>query len=277
MWERKQATQDHEDANMELLMRMRSDVKNSVPMFRHEHKVCKACGREILGRDLTVRGESYHPEHFQCSVCHKALATDQHYFADGACFCPDCWGARSAKCAGCGQPILSGSFVTALGSKWHEEHFCCAACGAVLRGSYSICEGKPYCQGHAPGAGTSDTCARCGQPIVQGMKYNNKDGTKHWHAACFVCATCKQPFPGGVHYEVDGEVYCQAHLPAQASTLCAGCGKPVVGNALEACGRIWHIEHFCCALCGCALEGKVYRPTTDNRAVCAECAARCAQ
>ncbi len=69
-------------------------------------------------------------------------------------------------CANCKQPILEGSYVTALGKTWHREHFLCAACGLpILENSFNVHEGKPYhpacyVERFVP------KCAYCGQPLV---------------------------------------------------------------------------------------------------------------
>jgi paxillin len=51
-----------------------------------------------------------------------------------------------SMCASCNQPITGGS-VTALGKKWHPEHFICVFCMNPLSGvSYTEQNGKPYCK-----------------------------------------------------------------------------------------------------------------------------------
>ena len=55
--------------------------------------------------------------------------------------------------------------------------------------------------------------------------------------------------------------------PAGQAPVCAGCGKRISGLYLEAQGRLWHRNHFCCALCGDALNG-TYRVGPHGEAFC---------
>jgi len=69
-------------------------------------------------------------------------------------------------CAYCKQPILEGSYITALGKMWHPEHFLCAACSLpIYENNFSVHEGKPYhpacyVERFVP------KCAYCGKPLV---------------------------------------------------------------------------------------------------------------
>lgn len=58
-----------------------------------------------------------------------------------------------------------------------------------------------------------------------------------------------------------------ANSPIGKTPVCAGCGKRISGLYLEAQGRLWHRNHFCCALCGDALNG-TYRVGPQGEPFC---------
>jgi paxillin len=52
---------------------------------------------------------------------------------------------RGSLCAGCQKPI-SGRCVTAMGKKFHPEHFVCSFClNQLNKGTFKEHESKPYC------------------------------------------------------------------------------------------------------------------------------------
>lgn len=225
------------------MARLNSTVQAGQGTTRASRGVCKRCGRVIVaGRELvTSTGEVYHPEHFQCGTCGRTLATSQHYALDGAYYCPACWAARCPVCAQCGEPIVAGAKIEALGRVWHEGHFRCAVCDRALGTAFAVADGRPCCPEHARGLAAPIACARCTRPITGGLCYHSQDGRQHWHADCFTCAVCRQPFPGGVHYELDGDIFCETHCHARRGSLCAACGRPVIGDAVQACDSVWFV------------------------------------
>ena len=225
------------------LAMMTNAVQSGQGSGRPQRDICKTCGRRILaGTSLTTTaGDSFHKEHFQCNKCHKTLSTEKHYYSAGEYFCPECWTSRCDVCAKCGEPILQGAKVNALGKVWHEDHFRCAECDCLLQGSFGVRDGRPYCAAHAKAA-SGLMCARCNKPITQGLYFNNKDGTRHWHEGCFTCASCRMPFTDRSHYELNGDVYCQLHYHTMKGSVCAGCGLPVIGDALEANNAVWFVS-----------------------------------
>jgi len=255
------------------LERMKTVVSSGQGSGRGNRDTCKKCGRKILAGTALVTscGDAFHREHFQCAKCNKALSTDKHFYSLGEYYCPDCWAAQSPVCAGCGQPILEGAKITAMDKVWHEDHFRCAECNCLLQSSYAVRDGRPYCPDHA--RATNMMCTRCKKPISQGVYFNSKDGQRHWHEACFVCASCKMPFTDRLHYEVDGEVYCQLHYHTIKGSVCAACGLPVIGDALEANGAVWHVNCLKCAGCGRMLKGIKFHLVND-KPHCEDCTMR---
>jgi hypothetical protein len=68
-------------------------------------------------------------------------------------------------CKGCGQPIW-GTYLNALGSVWHPEHFVCAGCGNPIPGaSFQVYQGAPY---HVECYTRQFAlhCVYCGKPLI---------------------------------------------------------------------------------------------------------------
>ncbi|XP_064355580.1 transforming growth factor beta-1-induced transcript 1 protein isoform X1 [Dromaius novaehollandiae] len=91
--------------------------------------VCGACRKPIAGQVVTALGCAWHPEHFVCAHCQRALGGSTFFEKDGAPYCErDYFQLFAPRCGQCAQPILD-KMVTALDKNWHPEHFCCVKCG----------------------------------------------------------------------------------------------------------------------------------------------------
>ncbi|XP_010635572.2 transforming growth factor beta-1-induced transcript 1 protein-like, partial [Fukomys damarensis] len=133
---------------------------------------------------VTALGRAWHPEHFVYGGCSTTLGGSSFFEKDGAPFCPKCYFERfSPRCGFCNQPIRH-KMVTALGTHWHPEHFCCVSCGEPFgEEGFHEREGRPYCrrdflQLFAP------RCQGCQGPILD--NYISALSAL-WHPDCFVC------------------------------------------------------------------------------------------
>ena len=108
--------------------------------------VCGRCGQPITGEVVQAMGKMWHPEHFTCQSCRQPLGTGSFYESNGQPTCVNCWRSLFCpRCAHCDQPITDRC-VTALGKKWHPEHFVCAFCNNPLGGgSFKEKGDKAYC------------------------------------------------------------------------------------------------------------------------------------
>lgn len=208
--------------------------------------LCGSCNKPIAGQVVTALGRAWHPEHFLCSGCSTTLGGSSFFEKDGAPFCPECYFERfSPRCGFCNQPIRH-KMVTALGTHWHPEHFCCVSCGEPFgEEGFHEREGRPYCrrdflQLFAP------RCQGCQGPILD--NYISALSAL-WHPDCFVCRECLAPFSGGSFFEHEGRPLCENHFHAQRGSLCATCGLPVTGRCVSALGRRFHPDHFTCTFC----------------------------
>jgi paxillin len=108
---------------------------------------CRACNQAVRGDCVNALGSQWHPEHFNCQTCHKSFGGGTFYEFQGMPYCDVHYYMQTGStCGGCSQAI-TGPSVSALGKKWHPEHFSCAFCTNLLSGSaYTEQNGKPYCK-----------------------------------------------------------------------------------------------------------------------------------
>jgi len=52
-----------------------------------------------------------------------------------------------------------------------------------------------------------ENCPACNKPVTDGEIVVEKE--RAYHAACFTCTTCKQPFPNGQYTPSEGGFYCR--------------------------------------------------------------------
>ncbi|MGH0178190.1 UNVERIFIED_CONTAM: hypothetical protein FKN15_076746, partial [Acipenser sinensis] len=80
--------------------------------------------------------------------CHTPFSDGCFYELDSRPLCPLHYHARKGLlCGGCKAPI-SGRCVSAMGQRFHPEHFVCAFCLKQLnQGVFKEQNEKPYCAG----------------------------------------------------------------------------------------------------------------------------------
>ncbi|XP_060032222.1 leupaxin isoform X1 [Erinaceus europaeus] len=108
---------------------------------------CGGCNRPVLENYLSAMDTVWHPECFVCGDCFSSFSTGSFFELDGRPFCELHYHhRRGTLCQGCGQPI-TGRCISAMGYKFHPEHFVCAFCLAQLsKGVFKEQNGKTYCQ-----------------------------------------------------------------------------------------------------------------------------------
>jgi hypothetical protein len=93
---------------------------------------CAVCGELVIGA-ASARFETrwFHPEHFRCTVCDAALATNTAVYEGGALRCRQCAAEARENCKACGKVVQSDG-VEVCGSKWHRPCFRCRICMSML-------------------------------------------------------------------------------------------------------------------------------------------------
>lgn len=80
--------------------------------------------------------------------CFTPFINGSFFDHDGQPYCESHYHERRGSlCSGCQKPI-TGRCITAMGKKFHPEHFVCAFCLKQLnKGTFKEQNDKPYCQG----------------------------------------------------------------------------------------------------------------------------------
>ncbi|XP_019511514.1 PREDICTED: leupaxin [Hipposideros armiger] len=108
---------------------------------------CGGCNRPVLENYLSAMDNVWHPECFVCGDCFSSFSAGSFFELDGRPFCELHYHhRRGTLCHGCGQPI-TGRCISAMGHKFHPEHFVCAFCLTQLsKGIFKEQNDKTYCQ-----------------------------------------------------------------------------------------------------------------------------------
>ncbi|KAI3325918.1 hypothetical protein HD806DRAFT_428008 [Xylariaceae sp. AK1471] len=99
-------------------------------------------------------------------------------------------------------------------------------------------------------------CKACQEPIT-GKSISSADGrlTGRYHKACFVCATCKEPFSSATFYVHEDRPYCEQHYHKLNGSLCRSCNRGIEGQYLEdEVPQKYHPGCFRCGDCGIVLR-----------------------
>ncbi|KAK6101750.1 LIM domain family protein [Brugia pahangi] len=114
--------------------------------FRMFAPKCNGCKNPIKMHFITALGTHWHPECFICQECGKAFETGSFYEHGNVPLCEMHYHEkRGSLCATCQKPI-NGRCVSAVGQKFHPEHFCCSYCRKQLnKGTFKEVDRKPFC------------------------------------------------------------------------------------------------------------------------------------
>ncbi|XP_022056103.1 paxillin isoform X2 [Acanthochromis polyacanthus] len=109
---------------------------------------CGGCARAILENYISALNSLWHPECFVCRECFTPFINGSFFDHDGQPYCEAHYHERRGSlCSGCQKPI-TGRCITAMGKKFHPEHFVCAFCLKQLnKGTFKEQNDKPYCHG----------------------------------------------------------------------------------------------------------------------------------
>ncbi|XP_058246308.1 leupaxin [Hemibagrus wyckioides] len=107
---------------------------------------CSGCGEPVRDNYLSAANGTWHPDCFVCADCLKPFGDGCFMELDGRPLCSQHYHSRMGTlCATCNDPI-TGRCISALGRRFHPEHFVCAFCLRQLsQGVFKEQAGKPYC------------------------------------------------------------------------------------------------------------------------------------
>ncbi|XP_071334419.1 actin-binding LIM protein 2 isoform X9 [Trachinotus anak] len=172
-------------------------------------------------------------------------------------------GGGPIPCQNCGLPC-KGEALRVQNKHFHIKCFVCKVCGCELaQGGFFVRQGEYICTlDYQRLYGTR--CFSC-QDFIEGEVVSALGKT--YHPCCFVCASCKQPFPAGDRVTFNGkECICQkctqplpanSPAPIQAVHNCCGCGKEFKNEqSLVALDKHWHLGCFKCKVCNKVLNAE---------------------
>ena len=188
-----------------------------------------------------------------------------------------------AQCAACALPI-SGKIVSAAAQRFHPHCFTCYQCGELLEcvafypepdmqrserlariQARTMNQPIPLDQAQHTEEDDGDDslrfychldfhekfsprCRSCKTPI-EGEVILACGG--EWHVGHFFCAECGDPFEKDVPFvEKDGFAWCVGCHTKRYSGKCAGCKRAVTDLVVNALGKEWHENCFCCKVSG---------------------------
>lgn len=124
-----------------------------------------------------------------------------------------------------------------------------------------------------PGPCHGCPCKKCGRRLNKGDPgvSASRLGDQFWHPSCFSCHFCHQPLVDLIYFQQDGRIYCGRHHAELFRPRCASCDQLIfMEECVEAEGRRWHLEHFCCLECDVPLRGQRY-VMRSGRPCCCGC------
>ncbi|XP_066416038.1 actin-binding LIM protein 3 isoform X5 [Molothrus aeneus] len=171
--------------------------------------------------------------------------------------------SSAIQCYRCGD-TCKGEVVRVQSNHFHIRCFTCQVCGCDLAQSGFFFKNQEYIctQDYQQLYGTR--CDSCGD-FITGEVISALGRT--YHPKCFVCSTCRKPFPIGDKVTFSGkDCVCQNCSQALLSTKpikihgpshCAGCKEEIKqGQSLLALEKQWHVSCFKCQTCGVILTGE---------------------
>uniref|UniRef100_A0A6I8P066 Transforming growth factor beta-1-induced transcript 1 protein n=1 Tax=Ornithorhynchus anatinus TaxID=9258 RepID=A0A6I8P066_ORNAN len=107
---------------------------------------CQGCAGPILENYISALSALWHPDCFVCRECFAPFSGGSFFEHEGRPLCESHFHARRGSlCAACGLPV-TGRCVSALGRRFHPDHFTCTFCLRPLtKGSFQERADKPYC------------------------------------------------------------------------------------------------------------------------------------
>lgn len=160
-------------------------------------KICFACKEPISGHFVRALGCIYHMECFCCFDCGSQCSA-KFFPVESPTAIPetnnliplcehDYFRRQDLLCCVC-DGALRGSYITALGKKYHVEHFTCSLCSTVFGSddSYYEHEDNIYCRYHYSTLYAAK-CEGCKTAILKQFVEVFRGGREQqWHPECYM-------------------------------------------------------------------------------------------
>jgi paxillin len=97
-------------------------------------------------------------------------------------------------------------------------------------------------------------CSVCERSLIgEGLLVKAMPEEIVYHAKCFVCKKCQQPFEE-YYWPWQLIPYCFDHYVEAAGLVCSSCDEKILENAVVVHGRKFHPQCYCCSKEGCNYE-----------------------
>lgn len=155
-------------------------------------KLCKKCGLAISGQFVRALNAAYHIECFTCNECNVQCSSKFFPIDDNeggqVPLCERCYFKRlDLLCYAC-DGALRGSYITALGRKYHVNHFTCSMCSTVFGpdDSYYEHDNQIFCHYHYSTLHAA-RCEGCQTAILKQFVEIYRGGREQqWHPECYM-------------------------------------------------------------------------------------------
>ncbi|KAJ3365627.1 hypothetical protein GGF32_008760 [Allomyces javanicus] len=155
-------------------------------------RLCAACGLPVTHQFVRALGGAYHLACFKCFDCDQPVTKFFPLAAPDGTQHPLCERDYFARldllCAYCGG-ALRGAYISALGRKYHADHFMCSQCDVVFgpAESYYEHQGAVFCLYHFS-TGPAARCSGChGAILRQFVEVARQPGApEQWHPECYM-------------------------------------------------------------------------------------------
>ncbi|XP_031342260.1 four and a half LIM domains protein 2 isoform X4 [Photinus pyralis] len=238
---------------------------------------CMGCSKSILPQQTCVSAPRlgknlWHPPCFKCSTCDDLLVDLAYCVFEDNVYCERHYAEKlKPRCASCDELIFSGEYTKAMNKDWHGQHFCCWQCDESLTGQrYVLRDEHPYCV-QCYETVFANSCEKCSKTIgIDSKDLSYKD--KHWHEACFLCATCGDSLVDKQFGSKGERIYCGRCYDEQFASRCDGCGQIFRAGTkkMEYKTRQWHEKCFCCNVCKTPIGTQSFIPR-EQEIYCAKC------
>ncbi|KNE61396.1 hypothetical protein AMAG_06226 [Allomyces macrogynus ATCC 38327] len=154
-------------------------------------RLCAACGLPVTHQFVRALGGAYHLACFKCVDCDQPVTKFFPLAAPDGTQHPLCERDYFARldllCAYCGG-ALRGAYISALGRKYHADHFMCSQCDVVFgpAESYYEHQGAVFCLYHFS-TGPAARCSGChGAILRQFVEVARQGAPEQWHPECYM-------------------------------------------------------------------------------------------
>ncbi|RKP17823.1 hypothetical protein ROZALSC1DRAFT_15891 [Rozella allomycis CSF55] len=205
-------------------------------------------------------GRKYHHSCYRCTSCLVLFDVNSNVLENNdLLYCEEDYNKIFvSRCARCSQ-IIQGKCISALGVKFHPEHFICNICNSKLSGSVFIklkntnsvvCKPCFDSSKRKPDSHDKNICSICFSNLNEDyLLVNGEENQKvKAHPYHFKCNVCNKDLNRNAQC-LNNRWYCQDDFIKLSFPVCHSCKNPIQGISTSYGGNSFHPEHFVCATC----------------------------